>query len=204
MDKITPYSDKKILRIVRDKGERGWDIFHAQFDPLIQCVIRWPKWNFSEHERQDVSQNSYLHLQKALPTFRQQSSLSWFIKRITIHQCINEIRSQVRRRSVITSSFQKTPDGTWNEMEFESFDMLDPHHEVAQNERQQALHITLKQLHETCKKSITLFYINNLSYREISKQLGISVSTVGSRLSKCLDKLHKTLRKQPLFERNKP
>jgi DNA-directed RNA polymerase specialized sigma24 family protein len=31
--------------------------------------------------------------------------------------------------------------------------------------------------------------------------LGISTNTVGSRLSKCLNKLHNELRHRPLFER---
>lgn len=195
------YSDKEMLQAVLEKGSDGWSRFYAQFDPMIRCITNWSKWNFSEHERQDVSQNTYLQLQKALPAFQQQSSLAWFIKRITIHQCINEIRRQVRNRTFITSSVQKTPDGDWNEIEHEHADALDPHHEIDQSERRLALQNALTQLKETCKNAITLFYVENLSYREIAEQLGISTNTVGSRLAKCLDKLHKSLRHRPLFER---
>ncbi|MFA7256945.1 MAG: sigma-70 family RNA polymerase sigma factor [Kiritimatiellales bacterium] len=200
MSKNPSYSDKEILQAVCENGPGGWNLFYAQFNPLIQCIIRWPKWNFSEHEQQDVSQNTYVQLQKALPAFQQQCSLAWFIKRITIRQCIDEIRRQVRWRTFMTSPVQKTPDGDWCEMEFECPD-LNPHHEVIQNERRQALHHALQQLKETCKNAITLFYVKNLSYREISEQLGISTNTVGSRLAKCLNKLHKELRHRPLFER---
>lgn len=201
MSKTPLYSDKEILQVVLEKSPNGWELFCTQFDPLIQSITGWPKWGFSEHERQDVSQNTYMQLQKALPTFQQQSSLAWFIKRITIRQCINEIRRQVRWRTFITPSVQKTPDGDWDELEFENSEALDPHHEVIQNERWQALSGALQQLKETCKTAITLFYVENLSYREISEKLGISTNTVGSRLAKCLDKLHKDLRQRPLFER---
>ncbi len=198
------YSDKDIIRAVRKKSGHGWEMFCAQFEPLIESITIWPKWNFSEHEQLDVRQNTYLQLQRALPAFRQKSTLSWFIKRITIHQCIDEIRRQVRRRTIMISPVQKTPDGGWNEMEFENPDSLDPYREMIQTERRQALRAALKQLQETCRIAISLFYTHHLSYQEISEQLKISVNTVGSRLSKCLDKLHKILRRHPLFERNEP
>lgn len=201
MYKNPPNSDEEVLQAVLEKRPDGWDLFCARFDPLIQCITGWPKWRFSEHERQDVSQNTYMQLQKALPTFRRQSSLTWFIKRITVRQCINEIRRQVRWRTVITSSTRKTPDGTWKEIELENAGTIDPHDELVQSERRLALYNALKLLNDTCKNAINLFYVKNLSYREISEQLGISTNTVGSRLAKCLGKLHNELRKRSLFER---
>ncbi len=202
MDKFSPYSDEDVLTAVREKGATGWELFCAQFDPLIHSVVGWPKWKFSEHEKQDVFQNIYVQLPNALVSFREESSLSWFIKQIAIHHCVNEIRRQVRWRHIMTSTVQKTPDGDWNEMEFNNPNALDPHHEVLQKERRQALRVALTHLKDTCKKSISLFYVQDLSYREMSEQLGISTNTVGSRLAKCLDKLHKELRHHPLFERS--
>jgi len=171
---------------------------------MLRAITAWPKWCFSKDEQQDVFQNIYVQLQKALPNFRQQSSLSWFIKQIAIRQCINEIRRQVRWRGVLVSTVQKNPNGEWQEMDFESPGTPTPRQEIIQKERWQILRTALERLKETCKESITLFYVHELSYQEISKQLGISVNTVGSRLSKCLDKLQKELRQQPLFERNQP
>ena len=198
----TPYSDKEILKSVFQKGAEGWDLFYAQFNPMIQSISRRPCWKFTEQEQQDIIQNTYLQIQKALPTFKRKSSLRWFIKRICHHQCVNEVRKQVIRRTWTVSSIQKTGDGASNEMEFSCPKTLDPHIEIVQKERRQALRDTLKLLRETCQDSIWMFYIDHHSYREIAKKLGISVNTVGSRLSKCLDKLQKELLNHPLFERD--
>ncbi len=195
------YSDRKILRAVRRDDPAGWEYFQTRFDPAIQSVLDWPRWRFTEDEQQDVRQNIYLQLHKALPTFREDSSLRWFIIQISHKQCVNEIRRQVRQRTYTTPFAQRNPDGEWNEREAACPHTLDPYHEVLRTERQQAVLAALKQLHETCSTSISLFYIENLPYQAISKKLGITVNTVGSRLSKCLDKLHKELRKHPLFER---
>lgn len=204
MHEAATYSDKELLNAVRENSATGWELVFDQFDPMIKSIVRWPKWNFSDQEKQDVCQNIYMQLQGALATFRKESSLSWYIKKIAIHQCINEVRRQVRWRTVMTSSIQKTSDGDWNEMEFNNSNALDPHHEMLQIERLQALDMGMSSLKDTCRESITLFYVKDLSYREIAKQLGISVNTVGSRLAKCLDKLHKELRQHPLFKRTTP
>lgn len=195
------YSDRKLLRAVRTEGEAGWELFCDRFDPLIRAITGWSKWNFSEDEQEDVRQEIYVRLQTALPNFQQKCSLKWFIKKISIHQCVNEIRRQVRWRKVITPSVQKDADGQWNEMEFKNNTTSDPRHEILQKERIMALSKAMGTLQSTCKNSITLFYIRNLSYREMADQLGVSVNTVGSRLSKCLSKLHRELRHNPLFER---
>ncbi len=192
------------MQAVREKGASGWDLFCTQFDPMIKSITRWPKWKFSEHEQQDVCQNIYVQLQTALPSVKQQSSLSRFIKVIAMRQCVNEIRRQIRWRGVMVSSVQKTSDGEWNELEFANPDALDPHHEMVRKERRENLRLALQKLNKTCMESINLYYLKHLSYREISDQLGIAVNTVGSRLVKCLYKLHKDLRQHPMFKRTEP
>lgn len=196
-------SDEKILRAVHTEGANGWNTFCARFDPLITSVINWPKWRFSEHEREDVRQNTYVQLQTALPAFRRQSSLSWFIKKITIRQCINEIRRQVRQRNMMIPAVGQTEDGSWCELQAASPDALDPHQEILKKERQQALHSAMHKTTNLCREVINMFYINHLTYREIASRLGISTNTVGSRLSKCLNALKRELRHHPVFERKR-
>jgi RNA polymerase sigma factor (sigma-70 family) len=96
---------------------------------------------------------------------------------------------------------QQDSDGCWKEMDYKNSEALDPHQEVLKLERLEALNTALAELQTNCKKAINLFYVSDLSYREIASQFGISVNTVGSRLSKCLDKLQHRLQRNPLFER---
>lgn len=202
MESEPPILDNQILQAVRENGAEGWELFCDQFDPLIRSITSWSKWNFSEDEQQDVLQNIYVELQTALLHFRQECSLKWFIKRIAMCQCVNEIRRQVRWRTLTTPSVQKDCSGEWCELDFNASDDADPYREISKQEQLQALAKSLALLQHPCKTSINLFYVRDLSYREMSKQLGISVNTVGSRLSKCLRKLHKELMRNPLFERS--
>lgn len=201
MFKIVPHSDQKILNAVRDNNPAGWELLFTQYDPMIKDITKWPKWRFSEDEQKDVCQNTHMHLQSALPKFKQQSSLSWFIKRIAIRQCIDEIRRQKRWRAVMTPTVQQKANGDWNEMEFANPDEPDPYDDVVRSERRQLLYAALQSLNKTCRDGISMFYLQNLTYREMAERLDISINTVGSRLAKCLDKMHRELKKQPLFER---
>ncbi len=175
-------------------------MFCNQFDPLIYSIVKWRKWNFTEDEQDDVRQNIHLQLQSSLETFREESTLSWYIKRIAHRQCINEIRRQARWRTTIVSSVQQNRTGNWDEMEFID-PSPDPYSVTAENEQIGFLRSALQHLNQTCKDSIALYYLKHHSYLQMSEELGISVNTVGSRLSKCLDKLHEKLRQLPAFER---
>ncbi|QHI69067.1 RNA polymerase sigma factor [Tichowtungia aerotolerans] len=198
------YSDQKILNAVRRKDKTAWDVFFNQFDPLIRSILEWPRWKFSAQERQDVSQNIHLQLQKAVPKFKGKSSLRWFITRIAHQQCVNEVRRQVRENCFVVPSLQRTQTGDWNEKDFICPRTLDPYRELIRSERRSAVLDALKRLQETCRTSITLYYIENFTYQAIAEKLGISVNTVGSRLNKCLNKLHEDLCRHPLFKRSSP
>jgi len=102
----------------------------------------------------------------------------------------------------MTPAVQKTTNGNWNEMEFTNPEALDPHHEAVQKERKTSLRSALRHLNQTCRDSIAMFYMQHLSYQEMAEKLGLAKNTVGSRLSKCLDKLHKNLRQHPAFKKD--
>ncbi len=199
--KPTAISDSQILQAMRRQGASGWELFCSQFDPLIRTITAWPKWSFSEEEQLDVRQDIYVQLQTALPAFRKDCTLKWFIKKIAMRQCINEIRRQVRWRTVMTPAVEKNQNGEWFDVEYQNGNAPDPLGETSKHEQLQALAAALGTLKNTCKNSITLFYVRNCSYREMAVQLGVSVNTVGSRLSKCLSKLQRELQQNPRFER---
>ena len=192
-------SDQWILKTIEQHRPEGWDVLFAKYDPLIKAITGWSKWNFTQEEQQDVSQNIRMSLQTAIPKFKQQSTLAWFIKRIATYQCIDELRRKNRRIEMVPATQYMEPDA-WNSEALISTENDDPFHHTAQNERYHSVLSALRRLGDSCRESIQMFYISDLSYKQISDQLGVSVNTVGSRLSKCLTKLKKELQTPPLQE----
>ncbi|MBN2685260.1 MAG: sigma-70 family RNA polymerase sigma factor [Pontiellaceae bacterium] len=191
-----------MLREIREDKSSGWERLFTKYGPLIQSVVRWPKWHFTDDEQEDVSQNIHVHLHKALKNFQQKSSLSTFIRSIAIRHCINEVRRQNCWSSVMTSFSMQMETGDFFELESTGPNASDPYMDTVKSEQIQFLHETLGKLQKNCRISIRLFYMEQFSYKEISDALGISINTVGSRISKCLNKLRRELRKKTLLERS--
>lgn len=201
MNKGITRTEKKILSAALNNGEAGLELFFKKYDPLIKKIVTWPRWHFTIEEQQDAFQTIRTSVQEALPRFKQNSSLKWYIKQIAFYKCVSEIRAQVKYSSITVSTIQRSPDGEWNEMEFADTQAYDPYQVTALEEETKLLHAAIKRLSDTCQTSITMFYLKQMTYQEISVNLGIAVNTVGSRLSKCLNKLHEQLRTNPAFEK---
>ena len=82
-------------------------------------------------------------------------------------------------------------------MDAPSDEGIDPIRSVILSERASLLRKILESIDKTCQTAIQMFYIQSLSYKEISEHLGIAVNTVGSRLAKCLNKLRGLIKSDP-------
>jgi RNA polymerase sigma factor (sigma-70 family) len=51
----------------------------------------------------------------------------------------------------------------------------------------------LAQLDEASQACLRQFYVEGLSYKDMAAQQSVAVNTVGSRLSRCLDRLRDVL-----------
>jgi RNA polymerase sigma-70 factor (ECF subfamily) len=71
-----------------------------------------------------------------------------------------------------------------------------PDENILKNEEYQILFEALEKLGNPCKEVIELRYFAELSYDKIAHTTNINPKTVGSRLSKCLDKLESIIKKQ--------
>lgn len=181
-------------RMSPDEAER----ICAQHEDLIIGVISWKKWNFDFHTQDDVAQMVRLDALKSLPEVDAPVRTEYFIKRIAIRRCIDEVRRQIRSRKLLV--FPSPPDGeegrsSWTGPEMVAGEEFDPVHCVLLMERAKLLQEALKQLDEGCASTIDKFYFKSIPYKEIAEKFGISINTVASRLSRCMDKLKQILTK---------
>jgi RNA polymerase sigma factor (sigma-70 family) len=187
------------LAALRDGNTAAWDEFFTAFDDDIKYVPAWKKWNFDRHTQEDVTQLIRIELMKAVPTLRDDSRLAPFVKQVCIRRCIDEIRRQVRVRQVQVSSTFKEEDGGEKTMEEPSGEAYDPRRAVIDTEQAAALKRLVGKLDETCRATIRYFYFEGLSYREIAEKKNVTVSTVGARLSKCMEKLRSRMKHEVIF-----
>ena len=182
-----PNSDT--LQSLLNGDPEAWEDFFRQYHSLITSVVSWSKWRFDLHTRNDIAQQIRMELPRAIASYSKQSSLDYFIKRICIHRCVDEVRRQFKERQRVVSidSENKPHPNLMAGVEY------DPIRQIILAERASALKQLMNSMEPACHSVIKPFYMENFSYKALSQRLGVSVNTVGSRLARCLEKLRQQI-----------
>lgn len=118
------------------------------------------------------------------------SNIAGYLHSIVKYRALNLLRDQLREKARLTS-FQQTALRMENE---EGSDR-----QIADNHRIEKVVEQISFLPEKCRKVFELKYYNNLSYKQISSQLGISVKTVENHIAKAFSILRNKVSDEQLL-----
>ena len=182
------WSDQRLVRSCLGGDERAWSALVEKYKNLVYSIA--VKCGAQPDEAADLFQAVWVDVYRELGDLRKQASLrSWLIS-ITRHKCYHWRRRQ-KREATLASAVA----------DFESDDRLaiDP---VALDEleRHQLVREAVFRLPERCRKLIRLLFYSQppVRYREVAKQLGLAVGSIGFIRGRCLKRLQKSLEKQDL------
>ena len=129
------------------------------------------------HIAEDITQDTFLQAYKKLSTLKNHSQFAGWLYVIADRLCID----WSRKRRLITQSLEDTPV---EEVERSSY----THHVSAEREterterRYELVRKLLAKLPESERTVVTLYYLGEMTTKEIGKFLGVSVDTIKSRL----------------------
>ena len=201
VEQPTPFNDSMLDQLIQG-DEHTWELFFEQYHEIIRQITAWPKWHFKIDAQEEVCQKILAALPKAMPKYNKQSSLDTYVKRIAIHKCIDEVKRQVKERQVFQDPHTLVSENSGispiEEM-FKSGDQFDPVNTIVWYERGKALKKLINSLSKKCMDVIHAYHVEGLSYKEIAERQGIMISTLSSRLTKCLEKLRGKIKKDPIL-----
>lgn len=128
----------------------------------------------------DVAQQAMVRLHAALPGFRQASSLSTWLHRVTLNLAYDHLRRLRRRRDDVPLS---------GAPEVAASSVSDPHVEIDAERARKALQVAMERLPEDQREALVLRYMSELSYAEIATITGAPAGTVASRIFRALERL---------------
>lgn len=136
-------------------------------------------------EVDDIVQDAFIRLYRALPTFRGDASVKTYVTRIAINRSLDEIRARKRRRWL----------RPWEEVDGRDELAGDRHasDDAESTDRDRLLRQAIDTLPAAQRAVVVLRMIEEYSTDETADILGIAYGTVLSRLKRGLDKLRKTL-----------
>lgn len=197
-ENIKGMSDKAIdLELVKQaqKGDiKAFELLVQRYQQKVGGVIS--KLIKDYHEIQDITQDVFIKVYKALPKFRGDSAFYTWIYRIAINTAKNHLVAKGRRiqNSDIEPSEAESYSGGYEKQNFDT-----PDAEYERQEIEQALQVSIKGLPEDLKQAIILREVDGLSYEEISEKMECPIGTVRSRIFRARDAIDNALK--PLLQK---
>lgn len=133
------------------------------------------------HNRQDaedLTQEVFIEALRSISKFRGTSSLSTWLYRISVNKSLNFIRDNKKRKILRSIDNTFTGGNEDNSMELEDPDPSYNKNEDTENEKLELLHQSIASLPKNQKVAFTLNKFENLSYKQISEIMEISLSSV--------------------------
>lgn len=132
-------------------------------------------------EAEDLAQEVFVTVFKAIETFRGDSRLSTWIHRIAQNHARNRLKYHGRRKRRGDTPLEDTTEESFAVPETGSR-LPRPDHQVEAEQAEVHIRAAISQLDEEQRTLIVLRDLENLSYEEIQAQTGLPSGTVKSRL----------------------
>ncbi|RKU37830.1 hypothetical protein C6496_09295 [Candidatus Poribacteria bacterium] len=181
-------NDAQLIRRILSGDDAAFGSLVGKYQKSVHALA-WQKID-DYHHAEDIMQDAFLQAYKKLSTLKDLNQFAGWLYVITNRLCIDWMRKQkwIREQKFATQSLADTPV---EDIERSSY----THHvseqfETERIERSQTLvKKLLEQLPERERIVVILYYLNEMTTKEIGKFLGVPVNTVTSRLQRARKRL---------------
>lgn len=161
-----------MLQAIQQGDESAFDaLFRRYYEPLCHYAGSLTDGDLDEAE--DLVQQSFVKLWEQRTTFEVQWSVKAYLYKMVHNRCLNRLRDAQTREKYKVYNAAQLEQGYEN----------DPGAASELNER---ILQALDTLPPECRRIFELSRFEELKYREIADQLGISIKTVETQMGKAL------------------
>ncbi|HTP79254.1 MAG TPA: sigma-70 family RNA polymerase sigma factor [Bacteroidota bacterium] len=184
--------DFRLIRAIQKGDAFAFEELVRRYQRQVASIIYLTMG--SREEVDDLSQEVFIRVHKSLPRFEFDSSFFSWLYRITVNLCIDTIRKKKVKRIL---SLDFLAEGSI-EKEQGGRETTQASDHVLGEEKKKIILDSLQKLSVDHRQIIILREYEDLTYKEISKSLGISIQAVKSRLFRAREELRVML--QPYFK----
>ena len=153
--------------------------FENVYNEFHTRILRYVTRMTSPEEAEDITQEVFFKVDRALGGFKGESSLSTWIYRIATNTALDKLRSPSRKtlNPLTLSELEAMDKNVWTDER-----VTDSEGEFARNEMNQCIREHIEKLPPDYRSVLLLSELEGLKNREISDILGISLETAKIRL----------------------
>ena len=175
-------SDVQLIQRILSGDEAAFGVLVEKHQKSVHALA-WRKVG-DFHDAEEITQDTFLQVYKKLPTLKDPYKFAGWLYVIANRLCLDWIR----KKNLVIQSLEDTPV---EDIEKSSY----THHVSEQSEiaisehRREIVKKLLAKLPESERTVMTLHYLGEMTVKEISKFLGVSVSAIHNRLYRARKRL---------------
>lgn len=177
--------------------EIGQNQFSKVYRIYFPKLVRFSQaYVLSEHEAENIVQNTFLYLWENQDTLSSLNNVNAFLFTLVKNRCIDFLRKQLKEGNT-----QSLSDIQEKELELKLYSLQKfDENKLSQEEIEQIITKAVDSLPPRCKEIFVLSRLEGLSHKEIAEQLNISKNTIEGQITIALRKLRVQLKDfMPLF-----
>lgn len=160
-------------------NEKSWCSFYQLYAPYVKKILAWQRWRFPKEVQEELLQEIFIAILKSVKNYRSEAQIPTFISRITQNISVSAIRNKMAKKR--GEGKQTVPFDEILEASLQSHDSTD-----IGFEEQESLKGAIQKLSKECQDLIQKRYVEEVSYEALAVGYGESISTLASRLKRCL------------------
>ena len=174
--------DIQLIHRILSGDDEAFTVLVRKYQKSVHALA-WRKIG-DFHYAEEVTQDTFLQVYKNLSTLKDPRQFSGWLYVITNRRCLNWIRDNKSALQVL----EKTTVETLDKSAYARY-VSEQHEAESVEQRQSIVKKLLEKLPESERTVITLYYLGEMTTREISRFLGVSVNTITSRLQRARKRL---------------
>ena len=174
--------DVQLIYNILSGDEAAFSVLVEKYRKSVHAFV-WRKIG-DFHHAEEITQDTFLQVYKKLPTLKDPHQFTGWLYVIANRLCID----WKRKKKLTVQSIEDTSTAEIEKSAYTRY-LSEQRQTEASERRREIIKKLLAQLPASERTVVTLYYLGEMKVKEISKFLGISVSTINTRLHRARKRL---------------
>ncbi len=168
-------ADVELIQRVLDGDDTAFSELVRNYKKSVHALA-WRKVQ-DFHIAEDITQETFLKAYQKLSTLNESQSFASWLYVIAANEC----KAWLRRKRIRTQSLEDINDAELEQATYSNY-VINEKERTSVEAQREVVKKLLAKLQESDRTVITLYYLGGMTYEEISRFLGVSVSAIKNRL----------------------
>ena len=178
------HDDAELIQRVLDGDDTAFSTLVKKHQKPVHALA-WRKTG-DFHVAEEITQDTFLKAYQNLSTLKEPQKFASWLYVIAANYC----KMWVRKKRLSTQSLENTDNAELEKTAYSGY-VIAENEQVAVETQREVVKKLLAKLQESDRTIITLYYLGEMTYEEISEFLGVSVASIKNRLYRARRRLKK-------------